>query len=253
MRPEARRQRIEALVRESGRITVEDLAARLGASRETIRRDLTQLAMQGRLRKFHGGAAAPDIGSEGTFRARLGDHAEEKQRIARRAAALFRPGDSLFIDTGSTTLAFAAALAPIGRLTVVTNSGLIAEAVARAGADNRVFLIGGTFREDGMETLGSVAIDQIARFRPTHVVLTAGAIDATAGIMDYDPEEAAVARAMIAQARSLTVLADATKLGGSAPFAVCALDTVDRLVTDRTPEQALPAAFAAADVEVIVA
>lgn len=253
MRPEARQQQIEALVRESGRITVEDLAARLGASRETIRRDLTRLALRGRLRKFHGGAAALEIGSEGAFRARLGDHVEEKQRIARRAAALFRPGDSLLVDTGSTTLVFAAALASIGGLTVVTNSSLIADTVARAGADNRVFLIGGAFRTDGLETLGAGAIEQVARFHPTHAVLTVGAIDATAGVMDYDPEEAAIACAMIAQARSLTVLADTTKLGRTAPFAVCPLDAVDRLVTDRAVAPALATALAAAGVETIVA
>jgi DeoR family glycerol-3-phosphate regulon repressor len=253
MRPDERRRQIEQLVRGAGRLTVEELAERLAASRETIRRDLSQLAERGRLRKFHGGAALPELGGEEAFRARLADQAQEKLQIGRRAASLFHPGDSLFIDTGTTTIPFAAALAPIGHLTVVTNSGLVATEIARVNARNRVFLLGGDFREDGLETVGPIVLEQILRFRPTHVVLTIGALDEEAGIMDYDTEEAEIARLMVAQARRLTVLADATKLGRSAPFTVCDIATIDRLVTNRAPEGAVAAALAASNVEVIVA
>jgi hypothetical protein len=111
MRPTARRDRIMELLVEHRRLTVEELAQQLGASPETIRRDLTELAARDVLRKFHGGAALPESGAKGAFQARMAENLPAKRAIARRAAGLFATGDTIFVDTGSTTIAFAAALA----------------------------------------------------------------------------------------------------------------------------------------------
>src|SRR5690606_36320150 len=137
------------------RMTVEEIAQQLDVSQETVRRDLTALAARNRLSKFHGGAALPDSLGEGAFRTRMVENLDAKRAIARRAAALFGPGESLFIDTGSTTIAVAAELAQRRRLTVVTNSASIAHLVSR-GASNAVFLLGGEYRREGGENLGSL-------------------------------------------------------------------------------------------------
>ena len=111
MKPGIRRERIVDLVRERERVSVDDLAALLGSSRETIRRDLTELAGRGLIRKVHGGAMMPEVPREGAFPARLSEAIREKRAVARAAAALFGAGDTLFIDTGTTTLLFAEELA----------------------------------------------------------------------------------------------------------------------------------------------
>ncbi len=249
MKPAVRRERIVALVDERGRITVDALTELLGSSRETVRRDLGLLGDAGRLRKYHGGAMRLEVQREGPFAERMMAAVREKEAIARGAARLFAPGDTLFVDSGTTTLAFAQAL--VGRdVTVITNGFEIARVFGRGGG--KAFMIGGAYRDDLGETTGPLAIAQIERFRAAHAVITVGGLSAN-GVMDFEPEEAEIARTMIAQARTLTVLADASKLGRDATFEVCPLDVIDRLVTDRLPESRLAETMALAAVEVIVA
>ena len=250
MGPEQRRDRIVDLLRERERVSVEFLAAELAASPETLRRDLAALPDRGLIRKFHGGASLPESAGEGAFHTRLSEHPREKRAVARRAAALFSPGDTLFVDTGTTTLAFAEELARGTGLTVVTNSATIAQLLGRSG--NRAFLVGGEYRDEAAQTLGALAVDQIGRFHAGHAVLTVGAIE-PAGVMDYDLGEAELARAMIAQAQTVTVIADASKLGRRGLFLVCPLARIDRLVVDAPATGALADALRAAGVEVILA
>ncbi len=257
MRPSDRRELIVDLVRERERVTVEALAQELDTSPETIRRDLTELAARGFIRKFHGGAASTEaavFGSkvEGAFHARMQEHMREKRAIARRAAALFSSGDALFIDTGTTTVIFAEELARLSGLTVITNSVAIVQTIVRGNESNRAFLIGGRYRDDGSENLGTLAVEQISRFRAPHTVLTAGAIEPH-GVMDYDLSEAEVAIAMVANTHSLTVLADSSKFSRTGLFHVCPLAEVDRLVANRAPEGRLAEALKSAAVELIVA
>lgn len=253
MQPSKRRQEIVSLVGRQKRISVEDLADRLGASRETVRRDLSRLEADGLVRRTHGfavpGGGTP-IALEGSFGQRMSENAGAKQGIARTAAALFASGASLFVDTGSTTIAFAEQLAQLSELTVITNSAVIAACAAK-GSGSRVILLGGTFRRGGMETVGEMAIAQVRTFRTVHAVLTVGGVDA-AGYSDFDVQEAEVARAMIAQAQEVTILADSSKMDRFGPFQLGGLAVARRIVTDALPSH-LHAAARDAGVEVVLA
>jgi DeoR/GlpR family transcriptional regulator of sugar metabolism len=242
--------------RDRNRVTVDQLANLLQASKETIRRDLTELAERGIIRKVHGGATTlglslPADCSESPFALRLQANLRAKRAIARKAASLFGADDTLFIDAGSTTLYFAEELARRPSLTVITNSIAIVGIIARAGAGHRSFLIGGEYREEVGETVGALTVEQIRRFHAAHAVLTVGAIE-SGGIMDYDLGEAEVARAMVAQARSVTVIADSSKFGRAGLFQVGPLEAIDRLVTERAPERTIGEALLAAGVDIIV-
>ena len=250
MRPQLRRERIVERVRETERVTVSELARWLRSSHETIRRDLSHLAETGRIRKFHGGATLADIHREGPLASRLGEFVREKRSVAATAAGLFAPGSSLFIDVGSTTLLFADALSARRDLTVITNGLDIARKFSASGV--KVFLTGGEFKPDTAELVGTLAIEQIGRFFASDAVLTVAGLNIR-GAMDFQLDEAQVARAMVAQASTVTVIADSSKLGRDALFQVCPLEDIDRLVVDRAPDQALTDALAAARVEVIVA
>ncbi len=251
MTPSDRRREIVAIVRQKGRASVDELAAALGASRETIRRDLADLAGRGLVQKYHGGAAIP--AGEGPFLVRMGEQAAEKARIARAAVRLIAPGDTLFLDTGSTTVYFAEELARVENLTVFTNSTKIAHVLGRVENGARVFLPGGEYNAANRQMIGALAVEHIRGFHARHAVLTIGALDARDGAMDFNVDEAEVARAMIGQADAVTILADATKLGHAGVFGVCAIDRIDNLVTDRPPRGDLAAALARAGVNVIVA
>lgn len=252
MRPDERREKILDAVRLNQKVSVDELADTLDISRETIRRDLNELADRGLVRKIHGGAILPDPQGEGAFAARLTERAAEKRAIARRAAELFHPGDTLFVDTGTTTIAFAEEIARRHGLTVITNSLAIAQILGRSANGHSVYLIGGAFSDDASETLGPLAVEQIGSFHAEHAVLTVGAISA-AGLLDYNVEESRIALAMIRQARRVTVLADDSKLGRQALFPVASLRQVHRLITNATPNADLMQALQDAGVEVILA
>ncbi|AFT86112.1 DeoR family transcriptional regulator, glycerol-3-phosphate regulon repressor [Paraburkholderia phenoliruptrix BR3459a] len=238
-------------MRDSGKVTVDFLADHLGTSKETIRRDLTELSLRGQIRKYHGGAERLDRATEGEFRARLHEQAEEKHAIGRLAASLFDRDDTLFVDTGTTTLAFAEELAARPSMTIVTNSLAITQTLARSPEKHRVFLIGGEYLEEASENVGPLAVEQIAQFTARDAVITVGAIDAT-GAMDYELREAEIARAMISQARRVTIIADDTKLNRTALFRVCQLNQIHRLVVNTYPEPHLAEALTNAGVEILV-
>lgn len=253
MKPEERRERITALLREASRVTVDELADRLETSRETVRRDLALLSEQGVLRKVHGGAVPVQTALESPLRERRAAARAEKIAIGRTAATLFEPGDSILIDAGSTTAYFAEALGRAGSFTVITNSVLVANELWSAPHRGEVYLTGGRYFGEGHEVLGPIVVEQIQRLHADHAVLTIGAVDAGGKFMDFNTEEAFVARAMIASARRTTVLADSSKLNRRALFEVCEAAQVDRLVTDRLPEPALINLLQTASVEIILA
>jgi DeoR family glycerol-3-phosphate regulon repressor len=177
MKASDRFDRIIAFVSENGRANVDDLAEMLGISRETVRRDLTKLSDRGLVRKVHGGALAPQTAEETPFDSRLATNRLEKVAIARRAALLFQSGDSLFVDAGSTTVHFAAALATAGRFTIITNSPLVGMSVTRPRGGSECYLLGGRLDGETAESVGPVVLEQIQKLRADHAVITIGGRD----------------------------------------------------------------------------
>jgi DeoR/GlpR family transcriptional regulator of sugar metabolism len=253
MKIKLRQAKIVEIIRTKEQATVEELAVILGISRETIRRDLTGLANSGKIQKIHGGATSPRVFGEGSFQERMSDNTEAKARIAAMASRLFTVGETVFIDTGSTTLHFAENLSEISGLTIITNSTEIAGTVSLSASGNRTFLLGGEFNPDNRQTVGTMVAAQIRSFRAHHTVLTVGALDMRSGAMDYNIEEAQVARAMIEQSESVTVLVDSSKFNEVASFEVCSLAQIDRIVCETAPPDALAEALAAAEVQIILA
>lgn len=252
MKPNDRRLALVDFVRDLGRVSVETLAAKLNTSKETVRRDLAELSDRGLIKKYHGGALAPEAAGEGPFKARMAQNMPQKRTIARCASALFRSGDTLFVDTGSTTVVFAEELANIFGITVITNSQTITSIMARGSGDARIFSIGGEYRDEAAENVGPLAIEQISRFSAQHAILTVAAINSD-GVMDFNLEEAEVARAMIARASEVTILLDSSKFEKTALFSVCSLATIDRVICEDAPSPKLRDALRRAAVDIIVA
>lgn len=251
MRPFDRQSKITEFVRQEGRISVKELAARCASSPETIRRDLGVLSEAGKIHKVHGGAMPPQIFGEGLLKQRMLENIAAKRYIAQKARRIISQGETLFIDTGSTTLTFAEELAGIDNLTIITNSAEIAGSIGAANNSIRQFLLGGEYHADNRETCGLMAIDQISAFRANHAVLTIGGVDSEAGVMDYNIDEAQVARAMIEQAENTIMLADSTKFNRIASFSVGPLGRFDYLVCETQPGGALKDALVREGVTII--
>ena len=235
MKARDRHGRILAALAREGRVSVAELARDHDVTVETIRRDLAALDRAGALRKIHGGAlpapvlAAPETG----VLQRERDHAEAKARIARAALAALDPheGAALLIDSGTTTGAFARLLPEHLDLTVLTNSVLIAAALAaRPGC--RVHIIGGRVRGLTQAAVGPEALARLASLRADIAVMGSNGLTAQHGLSTPDPDEAAVKRAMVRAAKHVVVLADATKVGQEHLVSFADLADIDLLVTD---------------------
>lgn len=252
MKISLRHSEIMQLLTDEGTISIADLAARLAISQETIRRDVQPLAREGKLVRLHGAVSLPSIISEAPFERRMRDHMEAKKAIARLAAASIGDGESLMLDTGTTTSYLARELLDHRRLTVVTNSSDIARTLATVNG-NSVYMVGGKLRSDSGAALGAPATDFIRRFNVDHAIISAGAIDAENGIMDYDLEEADFARVVISRGKRVLVVSDASKFGRKGLVKVCGLDEIDELVSDSAPPADLAERLAQAEVKVTLA
>jgi DeoR family glycerol-3-phosphate regulon repressor len=240
------------LLRGEGRASISELAENLQVSGETIRRHVRPLVEDGRLLRVHGAVALPRGEEEPPFLRRMSANAGPKRAIAQSIAGRVPDGTTVMIDTGSTTAYAAAALVARQGLTVITNSIEIARPfVGRNG--HRVYVAGGEIKADLAAVVGQEAIAFIGQFRADLAILSVGAIDPVHGFMDYHLDETRIARAMLARAEGVVVLADRAKFGARAAVPVCPLGAVGELVTDAAPEAELGAALAAAGVEVLVA
>lgn len=194
-------------------------------------------------------SASAEPPAEGPFALRMGENTPAKRRIAYKASTLLSPGDSLFIDTGTTTLMLAEALVQLPSLVVVTNSWRIAATMV-ANPDHKVFLVGGAYGSDAGETLGQFALEQIGKFRARHAFLTVGAVDQWSA-MDFDAQETEIAQAMIKRVDTVTVLADSSKFGKRGIFEVARWETIGRLVSDQRPPPAIESAIQSAGTEIV--
>jgi len=237
MLPTQRRQAILAEVRQAKAVSADDLARRFGVSLETIRRDLRGLRDRGLLERVYGGALSVRS-TEGTFAARSTLHSERKLAIARLAASLTGPEDTIVIDVGTTALEVARALPASFRGRVLTNSVPVAmELAARDEID--LLLCGGQVRPGDAACSGAHAESFFAEFYADKAFLGSGGVHAEAGLTDYHPPEVITRRTIIAHAAASYVLADSSKLGAIAVHRVCPLGRVTAVLTD---DQASPEA-----------
>lgn len=248
----ARHAAILKAVSVSGSSSVIDLATQLGVSDETIRRDLKRMAADGLVRKVHGGVTLTDPLSEPEFHQRLVVQSEEKKAIARTAAAQVRNGDSLMLDTGSTTAYVARALRHHRNLLVVTNSADIARTLATRNG-NRVYMAGGELRADDGAALGPSATAFIGQFRVRLAFLSIGAIDAEDGLMNYHLDEAEFSRVVMRRADRTIIVADRSKFGRRALVTLCPLAAVETLITDAPPPPPFPERLQKAEATLLVA
>ncbi|MCK5919022.1 MAG: DeoR/GlpR transcriptional regulator [Cocleimonas sp.] len=252
MRPKQRQLKIIDMLRRTGRVNVDELTTEFNASAETIRRDLSVLAHSGKIQKVHGGALLPsNQQGEGPFQQRMAENIAAKRIIAEKASKLISAGDTLLIDTGSTTLIFAEEIAAIKDLTVITNSAEIAKIIATVENNSTVFLLGGKYNSDNRQTLGAMLIAQLEQFHVQHTVLTVGSLNAQVGAADFNAEEAIVARAMLQRAKNSILLVDSSKFNSAGSFVVGKLEKFDQLVCDMEPDHVLKMALKEAKVALI--
>lgn len=251
MLAEQRRNLILDILTTKGAVTVSQLHVQLKVSQETIRRDITKLAAENRLRKTHGGALTmqqvePDLAD------RMSVNIEGKRIIGSAAAELVPDGASIIIDSGSTTLCLAEALASHQGLTVFTNDMQIAGKLAGRN-DNRVHMLGGELIGNEGATAGRDTTEMLQNYLTDFSFIGASALDAETLLTDYSREIAELRSQMMVQGHISVLLADSSKFGKRAPVRVSHLDQLTHIVSDEKMTSGLLTAVRKLDVEIVVA
>ncbi len=251
MLAEQRRGMILDLLGEKGAVSITDLHRWLKVSRETIRRDITRLHRENRLRKTHGGALSLDT-FEPTFSERMSVNMEGKRAIGRAAAALVPDGASIILDSGTTIQGLVEALMTARRLTIITND---IRAGTRLGGhnDNRVLMLGGDLLPDEGAMMGRDATAMLANYFVDFAFVGAGALSPHPWLMDFTREAAELRGQMLALARRPVVLADHSKFNRIASVRVPNLEKVRDIIVDRPPTGELAKALKTLPAEVMVA
>ena len=205
-----RQTEILNIARAFGRVMVDDLARRFEVSAQTIRKDLNDLCDHRSLTRIHGGAIIASGVENLAYEARRFVAAEEKKAIGAAAAAQIPNGCSLFINIGTTTEEVASALTSHEDLLVITNNLNVAMLLYRHPRIE-VIVAGGAVRRADGAVIGSTAISLIGQFKVDYAIIGASAIDEEGALLDFDYREVQAAQAIIANARSVMLVADFDK------------------------------------------
>lgn len=209
-----RRNKILELLRQDGKVVVADLSGLLGTTAVTIRNDLTALERDGYLIRTKGGAVLIPHQEDGTtsILSMRVDRSEEKEAIAAAVADMIRDGDTLFINSGSTTQVLASVLKVRSNLNIVTNS-LAAATILADTPTFRVVLLGGSVNATYGFTYGGDAQAQLSKFQADWAFLSVDGVSVRGGITTHHAEEAVIDNMMIDGARSAWVIVDRSKIG----------------------------------------
>ena len=229
-----RQAEIVKLLRETGRVTVEDLAVRFTVTRQTIRRDLNDLSEARLVTRIHGGAMVSSGVANLAYDARKQVASPHKRLIGAAAAKLIPNESSLFINIGTTTEEVARALQGHTGLLVITNNLNVAAELHRNPAISLI-IAGGSVRTTDGGIVGASTVELIRQFRVDTAVIGTSAIDSDGTLLDFDIREVTVSRAIIESARRVILVTDSSKFARAAPVRIATLAEIDVLITDRLP------------------
>jgi DeoR/GlpR family transcriptional regulator of sugar metabolism len=221
-----------------GQIIAKTLSEELGTSEDTIRRDLRELAQEGKLQRVHGGALPASPAVE-TLSVRREVSFDDKAALGRAGAALVKPGQVAILDGGTTTTQLARCLPLDLHATIVTHSPTIAVELAEH-PHVEVILLGGRLFKHSMVTVGAATIKAAGQIHADLYFMGVTGVHARAGLSTGDFEEASVKRALHECAAETVVMASSEKLGAASPYVIC--DTAEislLLVPKATPPEAL--------------
>ncbi|WP_203991489.1 DeoR/GlpR family DNA-binding transcription regulator [Sphaerisporangium rufum] len=239
-------------VRLAGATSVRDLAAQLGVSPSTIRRDLEVLNRDGTLTRVRGGALANlDADGDRPFATVASVDEEDKDAVARRAADLVDDGDVVLLDIGTTTVRLARRLAG-RRVTVVTSSLAVLDAL-RGDPEVELLLLGGMVRRAYHSLVGVLTEQALRQVCADHVFLSASGVRPDGQVTDSTLAEVPLKRAMMAAGEQVVLLVDRQKFPGTGALRVCGPEELDVVVTNQGADPATLDALAAAGTTVLAA
>jgi DeoR family transcriptional regulator, aga operon transcriptional repressor len=235
MLKETRWKKIQEIVDTTGTVKVEELAATLGVSSMTIRRDLQAMFEQNMLERTHGGAMIArerNLLMQPPILMRLKEQSAEKKSIAQAVAQMIKHGETIYLAAGTTTYYVAMAIANRSGLSVVTNSLPVANLlVASQGIE--VLVVGGFLRRSEYSLVGHFAESNLRDLHMDKVITGIGGLHPEYGLTNEYPQEMQMDRAYMRISDNVIVVADHTKIGRIATSRTADLAAIRTLVTDQ--------------------
>lgn len=233
MLTEERRGAIVGLLNENGKVEVKQLSRLFGTSEVTIRADLKELHQRGLVYKSHGGAVLPNLvsGAEQTIQEKLGKHMDEKSRIGTAAAKLIKDGETIILDSGTTTLEIAKRIKERQDLTVITNGINIATELSNSRSIQTI-LLGGVMRHDSLSVVGHFAEEMLLQLTADKLFIAADGCTLEFGISTPRFEESRINQAMVNIAREKYLTADSSKFGKNSLSRIVSLWEMNGVISD---------------------
>ncbi|QPP10251.1 DeoR/GlpR transcriptional regulator [Streptomyces bathyalis] len=246
-----RRDHLLGLLAREGKIVAKNVAAELGISEDSVRRDLRDLAAEGLCQRVYGGAlpVSPAVADYVTRKTVAPDG---KRKVAAVAAGLVRPEGALILDGGTTALAVVHALPQDLACTVITHSPTIAAALL-GHPQAEVFLLGGRIFKHSAVACGAAAVEATENVSADLCLLGVTGVHPEAGLTTGDAEEAAMKRALAARAADTYILASSEKIGTASRFRVLPWQKISGLITDADPRHDVVEQLTARGVEILAA
>jgi len=229
-------------------VTVKELAAAMGVSDATVRRDLKALADEQGLKLVHGGAALPRE-RDFSFQARQLRATDEKRIIGRLASKFLRDGEHVFLDSGTTCSELVPYVRKMHDITILANSARLALELDSSGV--KLFLIGGEYRPDRMDTIGPMAVSTLNQVRGYTAFIGADGLSMDFGPSASDLASAHLHRQVVANACATVVLADHSKFGNASLFQIVDWSRITTVVTDKEPDKPWQQFFLESNINVV--
>jgi DeoR/GlpR family transcriptional regulator of sugar metabolism len=252
----ARFNAILATLQRTGSVSVDELSQQLHVTVVTVRRDLGELERQGRLRRTHGGAVSIEplfyepFRHDTSFQDMLSSFADEKRRIARAAADLVQPGETIAVSGGTTTTEVVRSLKALKGISIITNTVNVAMELS-SYKDIEVVVTGGHLRGNWFSLVGPLASSAAEMLFADTMFIGVDGIDIKQGLTCTHPAEAEVLRKLVGHSKRRIVVADHSKLGAVAKWLLCPVSEINMLITDRGASDEIVAQFEMAHVQIM--
>ncbi|MFC5626122.1 MULTISPECIES: DeoR/GlpR family DNA-binding transcription regulator [Algoriphagus] len=253
MLPKQRKEKILELLKEDGSAKVIDLARIFKVTEVTIRQDLEKLEKNGLVNREHGGVHLKDVENKvRNFSLVHQDNLKEKEIIAEKCLEFIQPGDTIILDSGSTTTEIAKKIVNIKGLTVITNALNIALMLG-ANPNIDIIMTGGEFKAPTLSLTGQKAADFFKGLNVQKLFLATAGISLKSGLTYPSLSDLVVKKAMIDAADTTYLVADSSKIGKSAFASLGALSLIDYIITDEGVENKHKEVFKEHDIQLIIA
>lgn len=249
---EKRIEEIKDYIARNKTVTIEALCEAFDVSRNTVHRDLNMLAKRGVVKKIYGGVVYEEAMETIPLETRSIRYQDQKMRIAKKAATLVNPGDSIFIDTGSTATCFYRALPKDLGLTIFTNNIDVLVHAVKGSGDTIIFTGGILFRKTYSVT-GEDAINTLSHYNIGKAFMSATGISQEFGATNSTQGEYHVKTAAIRASREVIMLADSSKFGVVSLMTFCNLSDIHTVVTDQAPPKDFEKFFKEHNTRVLIA